>query len=211
MKRALFALTILAAVGITAGSVEAHTDTEKMCHEGTTIEVPNDAVPAHLAHGDTDGRCADVTTTTAAPTTTQAPSTTAATTTVPAPSTVPESTEPPASIPECAEGERLDVIGGDLRCVPINPPAPPTTVCYMAIPPFEVQTCELPTTTVVAVDEPPVAPDAPEAAAGAGSETTTTPAAQSLPVTGSGVWVLASLAAILTALGLILRRVRSAL
>jgi hypothetical protein len=78
----------------------------QICHKGNTIWVDRHAVPAHLAHGDTLGRCgattstttATPTTTTEAPTTSPAPTTTSTTTTTttPVPTTSPPMTTTPA-------------------------------------------------------------------------------------------------------------------
>jgi hypothetical protein len=78
----------------------------QICHKGNTIWVDRHALPAHLAHGDTLGRCgattstttAKPTTTTEAPTTSPAPTTTSTTTTQ-APTTSPPTTSPPTTSP----------------------------------------------------------------------------------------------------------------
>jgi hypothetical protein len=82
-------------------SARASSAKVQICHKGNTIWVDRHAVPAHLAHGDTLGRCgattstttAKPTTTTEAPTTTPAPTTsTTTTTTTQVPTTSPPTT-----------------------------------------------------------------------------------------------------------------------
>ena len=90
-------------------SARARSAKVQRCHRGRTIWVDRHAVRAHLAHGDTLGRCGATTTTTTtatteAPTTSPAPTTTSTTstttsTTTPVPTTSPPTTSPPTTSP----------------------------------------------------------------------------------------------------------------
>ena len=60
----LLVVLLLAAAGSLVGikAVQAADATGEMtsvCHNGNTIVISTAALPAHLAHGDTEGRCAD--------------------------------------------------------------------------------------------------------------------------------------------------------
>ena len=58
MKRLLLLLSLVALVfAIPASDVLARGNTETVCHKGREISVAPQAVPAHLAHGDSLGAC----------------------------------------------------------------------------------------------------------------------------------------------------------
>ena len=82
-------------------SARASSSKVQVCHKGKTIWVDRHAVPAHLAHGDTLGRCgATTTSTTAKPTTTtELPTTTSTTAPPTTSSTTTTTTEVPTTSP----------------------------------------------------------------------------------------------------------------
>jgi hypothetical protein len=94
MKKLLATLTITGLMMAPAIAL-AHTPPEKVtvCHKGHDISISENAVKAHLKHGDSVGSC-DVT-----PSPTPTPEPTESPTPEPTPSPTPEPTEPPAPSP----------------------------------------------------------------------------------------------------------------
>jgi hypothetical protein len=55
----LIATIILLALSSTGLNAVSAADKQEMCHKGDEISIAGSAVPAHLAHGDTEGDCED--------------------------------------------------------------------------------------------------------------------------------------------------------
>jgi hypothetical protein len=93
------AVPTVISLALSPGSAHATDAKVQVCHRGRTIWVSRDALPAHLAHGDTLGPCGATTTTTTStttPGTTTTSTTTSTTTTTGGPIT---STTPPPPPP----------------------------------------------------------------------------------------------------------------
>jgi coenzyme PQQ synthesis protein D (PqqD) len=94
------AVPAVISLGLTAGSARAHDAKVQVCHRGRTIWVSKEALPAHLAHGDTLGPCGATTTT--SPPTTTGTTTPRPTTTTEVPTTSPAPTTTPPAPPTTA-------------------------------------------------------------------------------------------------------------